>query len=80
VTWSSVAVPTATDWVVLVPTGAPDTNWVAWKYTTGTASGSMSVTVPATVAPGTYDLRLFADNGWKRLAVSNGVTVTLQGP
>jgi hypothetical protein len=75
VTWQGISAPSATDWVVLVPTGAADTNWVAWHYTTGTAGGSMSMTVPASVSPGTYDLRLLSNNSWQRLAVSNMLTV-----
>jgi hypothetical protein len=74
-TWSGIGGPTATDWVVLTPTGAADTTYVAWGYTGGSSSGSRSLTVPSTVAPGTYELRLFAKNGFQRIAVSNSITV-----
>jgi hypothetical protein len=74
-TWSGIGAPSATDWVGLVPTGAVDTAWVVWGYTTGTNSGSRSLVVPASATPGTYELRLFAQGGWERLAVSNLVTV-----
>jgi large repetitive protein len=75
VTWAGIATPTATDWVTLVPLNAADASWVAWSYTTGAASGSLGLAIPATVPTGTYELRLFAQNGWQRLALSNTVTV-----
>jgi len=75
VTWAGIATPTATDWVVLVPLTAPDASWVAWSYTTGAASGSLGLAIPSAVPSGTYQLRLFAQNGWQRLALSNTVTV-----
>jgi hypothetical protein len=78
VTWSGISSPTSTDWVVLVPAGAADTSYILWAYTTGTASGSESLTVPATAAPGNYQLRLFSQNSWNRLAVSN--TISIQPP
>jgi hypothetical protein len=74
-TWSGIATPTATDWMVLVRTGAADTNWLASWYTTGTGSGSRTITLPATATDGTYELRLFAQDSWRRLAVSNTITV-----
>jgi hypothetical protein len=78
VSWSNIGTPTATDWVVLVPTGAADTNYVAWTYTTGTGSGSKTIAVPASAAPGAYEVRLFAQDSWTRLAVSN--TISIQMP
>src|SRR5262249_5280082 len=74
-TWSAIGAPSATDWVVLVPTGAPDSGEIAWVYTTGTADGTRSLVVPGTATPGTYELRLFAHNTYQRLAVSNTITV-----
>ncbi len=74
-TWSGVATPSATDWVSLVPVGAPDTAYAAWNYTTGTASGTQSISVPITVTPGTYEPRLFAKDSWQRLAVGAPITI-----
>jgi len=56
--------------------GAPNTSYVAWRYTTGTGSGSVPLTVPSSVAPGTYEIRLFANNGYARLGTSNPFAVT----
>ena len=74
--WSGVAAPTAADWVGLYVPGAPNTSYIAWRYTTGTASGTVPLTIPVALAPGTYQLRLFAGNGYTLLAVSNSFTVT----
>jgi hypothetical protein len=75
VSWSAIATPTPKDWFVLVPVGAVDSNWLAWKYTDGTATGSTSLPIPTTVPMGTYELRLLANDGWQRLAVSNLIRV-----
>ena len=75
VAWAGIGAPTVTDWVALAPVGAVDTTYVAWRYTTGASDGSTGLTIPASVTPGTYELRLFARNGWQRLAVSELVTV-----
>jgi hypothetical protein len=76
VTWESIAVPKPTDWVALVLLNAPDNSFVAWSYTTGAATGSVNLSVPASVPPGSYELRLFAQNTYQRLAASNVVTIT----
>ncbi len=75
--WSGIAAPTPTDWLALYAPGAADTAFLAWRYTTGAASDSMPFIIPATLAPGTYELRLFADNSYTRLATSNPLTVTV---
>jgi putative Ig domain-containing protein/fibronectin type III domain protein len=74
-TWSGIGSPSNTDWMALVPTGASDANWLAQWKTTGTASGSMNITLPTTAVAGTYELRLFAQGSFRRLAVSNPITV-----
>jgi hypothetical protein len=74
-TWSGIGVPSTTDWVALVPTGAADTSWLAQWNTTGAASGNKNITLPSTATAGTYELRLFAQGSFRRLAVSNPITV-----
>ena len=74
-TWSGICAPTSTDWIGLFAPGAPNTTYLTWRSTTGTASGSVPFTIPAWLAPGTYELRLFSNGGFTRLAVSSGITV-----
>jgi len=82
VTWANIAAPTANDVILLYPSSsAGDTAWIAYRYTGGTAGGTTSLTVPATAAPDTtYELRLWSNNGAKRLAVSTPFTVTAAPP
>jgi Pectate lyase superfamily protein len=81
-TWNGIASPTSTDWIGLYRRGAPDASYLAWIYvncskTAGSprASGSCPFVLPGSLASGSYELRLFANNGDKILARSNGVTV-----
>ena len=77
-----LAAPTSTDWIGLSAQGAANTSFVAWMYvscstTPGApaAAGSCPFTIPSTVTPGTYELRLFSNDGYTRLATSNPLTV-----
>jgi thermitase len=81
-TWSGITTPTATDWIGLYPTGASDhyTSRISWQYTTGTASGSVPYPIPGTLAPGTYELRLFTNFTYTRIGKSNTFTVTVPPP
>ena len=82
--FSSVANPSSQDWIGLYVTGAADTAWRDYFYassctkTPGTAraSGSCQYSVPASLSGGTYELRLFSNGSWTRLAVGNTFTVT----
>ncbi len=77
--FSSVASPSSQDWIGLYVAGADNTAWRDYYYsssctkTAGTAraAGSCQYTVPASLSRGTYELRLFSNGGWTRLAVSN---------
>lgn len=84
-TWSGVSSPTTTDWIELVPAASDDQHYVDWDYdssctktagSTALASGSCSITVPAGAAPGVYQLRLLAANGYTHLAVSVNFVVS----
>jgi C1A family cysteine protease len=84
VTFNNASVPKSTDWIGLYAAGAADTAYLSWFYnssctqTPGTAraSGSCQYTVPVTLPTGTYEFRLFANDGYTRLAVSTALTVT----
>ena len=43
--------PTSTDWVGLYAVGGADSEVAAWRYTTGTAGGSVTFTVPSGTFP-----------------------------
>ena len=76
VTWASIATPTPYDWVALYPVGAPDGGAVtAWKFTTGTSSGSVTLKFPWRAVAGNYEIRLMANNSTQRLATSGPITV-----
>ena len=74
-TWAGIPSPTAVDWLGLYTPGTSDTAYLAWRYTSGPASGNGPFTIPSTLAPGTYELRLLSNNGFTRLATSNTFTV-----
>jgi hypothetical protein len=81
VSWGGVASPTGTDWIGLYRQGASDSAIVYWFFTStctasagaAKASGSCAVAMPRTA--GTYEFRLFANNGYTRLATSGPVTI-----
>jgi hypothetical protein len=82
-TWSGIAAPAPMDWIGVYAQGTADSAYRAWVYVscsttpaTGRAAGSCAVSLPAGLAAGSYELRLFANNGFTRLATSNGFTVT----
>lgn len=86
-TWSGIATPTPADWIGLYSPAAPDTSYLAWIYVScsqtpgaARAAGSCAFVVPSGLAPGTYELRLLANNGFTRLATSGPLTVTPPGP
>jgi RHS repeat-associated protein len=78
--WSGITTPTTTDWIGLYVAGSADNAFVAWRYTDGNASGSAALAIPQSAAAGTYELRLFSNNGYTRLATSNGFTVQIPPP
>src|SRR5712692_7071271 len=77
VSWSGIAAPTTRDWIALVPAASPDTGYVSWQYTNSTTgSGVLNFRIAVTTAPGTYNFRLFANDGWTKLATSSSFTLT----
>ncbi|MEA2686190.1 MAG: hypothetical protein QOE93_1385, partial [Actinomycetota bacterium] len=72
-----IATPAAGDWVALYPSSsAADSALVAWRYTGGAGGGSVQLGIPAGAAPGaTYELRLFANNTYARLATSAPLSI-----
>ena len=82
--WSGIAMPTPADWIGLYVPGSYDSTFFDWIYVSCSkspdsprASGSCPFTMPSTLSPGAYQLRLFANNSTTLLAGSNGFTVGL---
>jgi len=69
----------SSDWLALAATSAPNTSNVQWVYVgAGIATRSWTIAAPAT--PGTYEFRLFLNDGYTRAATSPVVTVTPGAP
>ncbi|MGH9141629.1 MAG: S8 family serine peptidase, partial [Vicinamibacterales bacterium] len=69
----------ALDWVALAGHTAPDTNYLQYRYVgAGVTTTTWTVTMPATL--GVYEFRLFANDGYTRLATSPTVTVANINP
>jgi photosystem II stability/assembly factor-like uncharacterized protein len=75
-TWQGITSPSSTDWIGLIPVGGVYSERVAWSYTNGSGSGSLSLTVPQTAPAGSYQLRLFLAGGTMSAATSSTITVT----
>ena len=72
-TWSGLGSPGAGDWIGIYIPGAADSAYLGWRSTTGMASGSVAFTIPASLSPGNYELRLFSN--YMRQATSGTITV-----
>jgi hypothetical protein len=64
----------STDWLALAQTGAGDTSYLQWTYVgTNVTDRTWTVTPPSV---GTYEFRLYPNNGYTRAATSQPVTVS----
>jgi len=82
--WSGVNYPSPTDWIGVYSVGTGDYSFLSWVYTssgnqsqgsTALSSGTISITFPTT--PGVYELRLYSNDGFTRLATSSPVTISV---
>ena len=64
----------ATDWLALAATSAPNTTYLQWTYV-GSGVTTRTWTINAPTTAGTYEFRLFLNNGYTRAATSPTVTV-----
>jgi hypothetical protein len=63
----------AADWLAFAPAGAANTNYLQWVYVgEGVTTRTWTVTMPPTV--GTFEFRLFLNNGYTRVATSPSIT------
>ena len=64
------------DWIALAATSAPNTSYVAYTYVgSGVTTRTWTVAMPQQT--GTYEFRLFLNNGFTRAATSPTVTVVV---
>ena len=64
----------ATDWLAFAATSASNSGYVQWTYVGGgVTTRTWTITAPTT--PGTYEFRLFLNDGFTRAATSPTVTV-----
>jgi hypothetical protein len=68
ISWHDVAAPSSTDWIGLYKAGAPDNAYLAWIYTGGGRYGTKAFPIPRGISAGDYELRLFSNNGYTRIA------------
>jgi hypothetical protein len=73
VNWHSPAGRPATDWVGLYKASDPNQNYIAYQYTQGATTGSLTFNAPDT--PGQYEFRYLLENGYNSIATSNIVNV-----
>src|SRR5439155_9444314 len=81
--WSGIPAPTPGDWIALYVPGSGNSAYLAWIYLScsqshgaAPAAGSCPFTISRALAPGSYELRLFANDTYTRLATSNPFGVT----
>ncbi len=83
VTFTQPNSPSATDWIgVYNPTTTDPSAFITWKYTSSctdaegaapVSSGGCTFTIGT---PGTYEFRLFSNDGFDRLTTSKTITIT----
>jgi hypothetical protein len=61
------------DWLAFTSTSAPNTSYYVFVYVGATTTRTWTLTMPQ--QPGTYEFRLFFNNGYTRLATSPPITV-----
>src|SRR5207237_2794832 len=82
VVWSDIPAPTTLDWIGMFVPNAPDSNYVGGPRFTGSTSpgGNTNFAIPADVAAGTYEMRLYSNKGTGRLAQSGLFSVSRPAP
>ena len=82
-TWSGITGASPMDWIGVHTASGPDSAFINWRYvncsqTPGgpVPAGSCAIPVPVTAVPGSYQLRLFRNDGFVKMATSPNFTVT----
>ncbi len=66
----------ARDWIGIYKVGAADNGYISYQYLNGKKSGSLNFTAPTTA--GSYNFRMFVNDGYTLLATSNEVVIGQQ--
>ena len=66
----------AKDWIGIYKVGAADNGYISYQYLNGKKSGSLNFTAPTTA--GSYNFRMFVNDGYTLLATSNEVVIGQQ--
>lgn len=61
------------DWIGIYKADSPDRGWISWKYLNGNKRGTLDFTAPQ--EDGTYNFRMFENDGYKLLATSNSIVI-----
>src|SRR5262249_30640607 len=80
VSWKGIPSPTTTDWFSLNPLNNNDPLWLGSLTANGRSTDSVTYKLPTNLPAGLYDLRLYANDGWQRLSLSNVITVAASAP
>jgi hypothetical protein len=72
--------PNQTDWVAITPVGSPDTKEALWKYTGGTANGTVTFPLGLALVSGTYyggmyEARLYLHDTYTDVATSGPILI-----
>ena len=74
VTWGAPPAQLAyNDWIGMYAQGAPNNQYLGYRYTSGQMTGSVTFTAPST--PGDYEFRYLLKGQYQSVATSNVVTV-----
>ncbi len=87
VSWAALSPTAAGDWIGLAAVGAPNSSYIDWSYitnggactkaaATALSTGSCTFTIPSSAAGGTYEFRIFSNNTFTLMAVTNTVSIT----
>ena len=63
------------DWIGLYPVGAGDDRPISREYLDGTSRGTLPFVIPSSA--GSYEFRMFEDDGFTRIAVSQPIEVAV---
>ena len=87
VSWSALSPVNTGDWISFATVGSADSLYLDWSWTTNggacqkatptsIATGSCTFTIPVSAGSGTYEFRVFSNNTYTLLAVTNTVSIT----